>query len=307
MRPEPRQRPAVRAAAESGRAMVLGATGGIGRAFVEQLAADGHELLVVARNRQTLDELARQIHDTYGVPVEVLAADLALDDDLRHVENRVRGDAHLELLVNAAGLASWGRFWELDMERELDVIRVNVIAGVRLTRAGLATMLPRRRGAIVNVASLAGYVMLPFCATYGGTKAFLISFTEALHEELRGTGVRIQVVCPGFTWTDMFARSGANTTKMPSFIWVRPETIARSSMAALRRDRVVCIPDPRFRVLSVLLRLTPRSVVRRMAGRLFGDFTTYRLDDPASTTGTSQDPTVAPPPAPIGTTRPPGQ
>ena len=280
-----------------GRAMVLGATGGIGRAFVEQLAAEGHELLVVARNRQRLEELARQVHATYGVVVEALAADLALDVDLRHVEDRVRGDARLEVLVNAAGLASWGRFRELDMERELDIIRVNVIAAVRLTKAGLSTMLPRRQGAIINVASLAGYVMLPFCATYGGTKAFLISFTEALHEELRGTGVRIQVVCPGFTRTDLFTRSGASTAKMPSFIWVRPETIARSSLAALKHDRAVCIPDARFRVLSVLLRLTPRSVVRRVASRLFGDFTTYRLDDHDSPRGEPRDSTAVPSPA----------
>jgi len=287
--------------------MVLGATGGIGRAFVEQLAAGGRELLVVARNRERLEELARQIHATHGVVVEALAADLTLDVDLRRVEERIRGDARLELLVNAAGLASWGRFWELDMERELDIVRVNVIAAVRLTKAALSTMLPRRQGAIVNVASLAGYVMLPFCATYGGTKAYLISFTEALHEELRGTGVRIQVVCPGFTQTDMFIHAGANTAKMPSFIWVRPETIARSSLAALHRDRAVCIPDVRFRVLSVLLRLTPRSVLGRVTGRLFGDFTTYRLDDHDPPSGEPRDAAAIPPPAAKGTPQTRGQ
>jgi len=165
------------------------------------------------------------------------------------------------------------------VDAELDLVRVNVMASVRLTKAALASMLPRRQGAIVTVASLAGYVMLPFCATYGGTKAFLISFTEALYEELRGTGVRVQVVCPGFTRTEMFARSGANTDKMPSFIWVTPETIARSSLDALRHDRPVCIPGARFRALSVLFRLTPRRIVRRMTSRIFGNFDAYRLDE----------------------------
>jgi short-subunit dehydrogenase len=282
--------------ADPGRAVVLGATGGIGRAFVEQLAAGGHELVIVARNRHRLEELAQQVRARHGGAVEVLAADLAVDADLRRVEDRLREDAGLQLLVNAAGLASWGRFWELDVERELDIIRVNVIAGMRLTKAALATMLPRRQGAIVNVASLAGYMMLPFCATYGGTKAYLVSFTEALYEELRGTGVRIQVVCPGFTQTDMFTRSGANTAKMPGFIWGRPETIARSSLAALHRDRPVCIPDIRFRVLAVLLRLTPRSVVRRLTSRLFGNFNIYRLDGPDSSSGEPRGPTAVPSP-----------
>ena len=258
---------------------MLGATGGIGRAFADQLAERGHDLVVIARNRPRLEELARELRGKHGHSVEVLAADLALDADLQRVEARVREDAGLQLLVNSAGIASWGRFWELDVDAELDLVRVNVMASVRLTKAALASMLPRRQGAIVTVASLAGYVMLPFCATYGGTKAFLISFTEALYEELRGTGVRVQVVCPGFTRTEMFARSGANTDKMPSFIWVTPETIARSSLDALRHDRPVCIPGARFRALSVLFRLTPRRIVRRMTSRIFGNFDAYRLDE----------------------------
>lgn len=282
--------------------MVLGATGGIGRAFAEALAAKGHELLVVARNRGRLEELAKQLNATYRVAVEILTADLAREGDLRGVEDRVRGDASLQLMVNSAGLASWGRFSDLDLDREIDLIRVNVIAGVRLTKAALSSMLPRRRGAIVNVASLAGYIPLPFCATYGGAKVFLISFTEALHEELRGTGVRIQVVCPGFTRTEMFARSGADVAKMPSFIWERPETIARSSLAALRRDRPVCIPDIRARMLSLLFRLMPRRVVRRGAARLFGDFETYRLESHASSSGGHRNATTVRSPVSEGRT-----
>lgn len=262
--------------------MVLGATGGIGRAFAERLAAGGRPLLVVARNRDRLEDLARRLTATYRVAVETLAADLADEKGLRSVEDGIRGDASLQLLVNSAGIASWGRFADLDLERELDVIRVNVIAGVRLTRAALSVMLPRRSGAIVNVASLGGYIPLPFCATYGGTKAYLVSFTEALYEELRGSGVRIQVVCPGFTRTEMFARAGADVTKMPSYIWVSPETIARHSLATLRRDRPVCIPGLRVRMFWLLCRLRARSALRRRAGEFFGNFETYRLEERAA-------------------------
>jgi short-subunit dehydrogenase len=275
-----------------GRAVVIGATGGIGRAFVEQLAAKGHELLLVARNRDRLEELAKHLRATYRVAVEVLAADLADETSLRSVEDRIRQDASLEVLVNSAGIASWGRFFELDLERETDVIRINVIAGVRLTRAALATMLPRRRGGIVNVASLYGYTPIPFCANYGATKAYLISFTEALYEELRGTGVRIQVVCPGFTRTDLLSRAGVDVTKLPSFIWGQPEMIARNSLAALRRGRSVCIPGIRFRMHRLLLRLMPRSAVRRWTARGSGNFKGYRLENHASSGGGQRDATT---------------
>jgi short-subunit dehydrogenase len=266
--------------------MVIGATGGIGRAFAEHLAAQGHALSLVARNRDRLEALATQLHDTHHVTADVLPADLAHDDGVRSVEDRIRREAPLRLLVNSAGIASWGRFADLDVERELDIVRVNVIAAIRLTKVALSTMLPRRQGAIVTVASLAGYFPLPFCATYGGTKAYLVSFTEALHEELRGTGVRIQVVCPGFTRTEMFARSGADVAKIPSFVWMRPETIARRSLAALRRGRPVCIPDPRARmILSLLCRLAPRNALRRVLARYFGNFDAYRLEPHAPPEG----------------------
>jgi short-subunit dehydrogenase len=261
--------------------MVVGASGGIGQGFADQLAARGHELILVARDRDRLDELAARLRATHRVTVDVVAADLAREESLRALEERIRADAELELLVNAAGIASWGRFADLDVERELDVIRVNVLAVVRLTRAALDTMLPRRRGAIVTVASLGGYIPLPFCATYGGTKAYLVNFTEALYEELRGSGVRIQVVCPGFTRTEMFARSGADAARMPSYIWAEPDTIARSSLAALRRDRPVCIPGARLRIFSMLVPFLSRAELRRRAGKFFGNFETYRLKTPA--------------------------
>lgn len=272
--------------------MVLGATGGIGRAYAETLAGAGCALLVVARNRDRLEELAKRLNTTYRVAVEVLAADLAQEDGLRSVETRIREDTSLELLVNSAGLASWGRFSDLDLDRELDVIRVNVIAGVRLTKAALAVMLPRRRGAIVNVASLAGYTPLPFCATYGGTKAHLVSFTRALYEELRGTGVRIQVACPAFVRTEMFSRSGADVARLPSFIWDRPETIARRSLAALRHNRrPVCLPGIRARMLLLLFRLMPGIVVQRAIVYYFGNFEAYRLENHAPPPGGQRDTT----------------
>lgn len=265
-----------------GRSMVLGATGGIGRAYTEQLAALGQDLLLVGRNRQRLDEFAAGLRAAHRVDVATLAADLGQEEGLQAIESRLREDPRLHLLVNAAGLASWGRFTDLDWQREMDLIRVNVIATVRLTRAALSCMLPRGRGGIINVASLAGFSPLPFCATYGGTKAYLISFTQAVYEEIRGSGVRLQVACPGFTKTEMFERSGADAKKLPSFIWIRAETIANSSLEALRRDRAVCIPGLGFRLLGLLMRVAPQEGVRRRTAQFFGKFDTYRLEDSPS-------------------------
>jgi short-subunit dehydrogenase len=260
-----------------GRALITGGTGGIGAAFARQLAGEGYALVLVAQTPSHLEQLAQQLGEAYGVEVEWLAADLSREDSLRRVEDRVAGDATLTLLINSAGSAPWGRFAELDLQRQEDAIRLNVLAPVRLTRAAVTGMIERGQGAIINVCSLSGYIPLPFCAVYGGTKAYLASFTEALHEELRGTGVKVQALCPGFTRTGLFAREGADANKIPSFAWVSAETVVRSSLAALRRDRPVCVPGLRFRLLAFLLPLMPRSLVRRSVAALFGRFDTLRL------------------------------
>ena len=265
-----------------GRALITGGSGGIGGEFARQLAGQGYALLLVARNRDRLEQLARELRETCGAEVEILAADLSRSDSLRIVEDRIAGDSALTLLVNCAGSAPWGRFTELDIQRQEETIRLNVLAPVRLTRAALTGMLERGRGAIVNVSSLAAFISLPFCATYGGTKAYLASFSEALHEELRGTGVKVQALCPGFTRTELFAREGADLSKIPSYAWVSPETVVRSSLAALRRNRAICVPGFRFRLLALLLRLVPRSHVRRRVAAQFGRFDTLRLEEEPS-------------------------
>ena len=264
---------------DRGRALITGGTGGIGAAFARQLAGEGYAILLVARTLSRLEQLARDLRETYGAEVEILAADLSRTESLRVVEDRAAKDSMLTLLVNCAGSAPWGRFAELDVQRQEETIRLNVQAPVRLTRAALTGMIERGRGAIINVSSLSAYIPLPFCATYGGTKAFLASFTEALYEELRGTGVKVQALCPGFTRTELFEREGADVSKIPSFAWVSPETVVRSSLAALRRNRAVCIPGLRFRLLALLMRLTPRSHVRRQVAAQFGKFDALRLGE----------------------------
>jgi short-subunit dehydrogenase len=250
------------------RATVTGASAGIGRAFAQRLARDGWDLRIVSRRVERLRTLARQLRREHGVRVQVVAADLTDPAALHPLERRLARDARLELLVNDAGVGDLGAFAGRAREVVEAEIRLNVLAVVRLTHAALSGMRRRRRGAVVNLSSTASFQPCPYSAVYGGTKAFLNSFTEALHEELRGSGVCVQALCPGLTHTEIFERAGADVSHLPSFLWMEPDAVVDESLAALRRGAVVCVPGLGNRALSSLSRLFPHELSRRVAGLL---------------------------------------
>lgn len=249
-------------------ALVTGASTGLGAVFATALARDHYDLTIVARRRAHLEALAVQLRQDYGVAVTVLVADLTDAADLRAVEAQVRDQAELALLVNNAGFGTAGRFASLDPEQEDAEIRLNVTALVRLTRAALPGMIARGAGAIINVSSMSAFFPGPYDATYGATKAFVNSFTEALHEELRGTGVRVQALCPGFTPTEFQQRAGINTAAIPACVWLTPEVVVSASLHGLRRGTVLCVPGRGYHLLAGLIGALPRRVVRRCAGWL---------------------------------------
>ncbi len=246
------------------RALITGASVGIGAAFAERLAHDGYDLIIVARDRRRLDKVARRLRDRDQVEVEVLAADLTDVSGLHAVERAV-ADAELDVLVNNAGFGTYGRFAELDVEQEEREIRLNVLALMRLTRVALPGMIRRKRGSIINVSSLAGMQPGPFNATYAATKAFVNSFTEALHEELRGSGVRVQALCPGFTKTEFQERAGIDTGRIPALAWMTAEAVVDASMAALRSGDLICVPGVANRLVAAVSATMPRGLVRRVA------------------------------------------
>jgi uncharacterized protein len=227
-------------------ALVTGASAGIGQSFAEQLAAAGHDLIVVARRRDRLQALAARLHAAHGAGVEVLAADLGTGDGVDAVAVRAAA-APLAVVVNNAGFGGYRPFVELDPAIADQLLSVHVRAVVQITRAALPGMVARGAGGVINVASLlalSGSVppgpFLPHRAVYAAAKSFLLTFTQILAGELGGTGVRAQVCLPGIVKTEFHEVQGIDTTKMPPRM--SADDVARASLAALAKGDVVCVP-----------------------------------------------------------------
>jgi short-subunit dehydrogenase len=249
-------------------AVVTGASAGIGRAFAERLAREAWDLVLVARRRERLDALAAELRRAHARRVDVVAADLTGPGGLRLVEERIASEPTLELLVNNAGFGTAGVFAELDREAEQQELLLNVLALTRLTHAALTGFRERGHGTVINVSSLAGFQPAPFNATYGATKAFVNSLTQALHEELRGTGVRVQLLCPGFTRTEFQEVAGVNTDDVPAFAWMTPEAVVDASLEGLRRGELLVIPGAGNKVMGAVLRTLPSAAASRLGAVL---------------------------------------
>jgi short-subunit dehydrogenase len=244
-------------------ALVTGASAGIGEQFARILAERGNDLVLVARDGARLDALAKELEARHTRRCEVLAADLTDANALATVEART---ATVDVLVNNAGFGTFGNFHELDVEGEDRQIRLNVLALVRLTHAAAKGMAERGHGAILNVASLAGYQPTPNDATYAATKAFVLSFTQAIHEELRDRGVSVSVLAPGFTRTEFQARADFDPSAVPSFLWQEAEPVARAGLDGLAKNKAVIVPGAMNRFAAGMSDVAPQSLSRRVAG-----------------------------------------
>ncbi|MEB2285626.1 MAG: hypothetical protein B6D46_08710 [Polyangiaceae bacterium UTPRO1] len=215
--------------------LITGASSGIGEALARRLAAERRPVALVARRTDRLERLAGELRAAHGSEVQVLTADLAQPGAgaALQAETERRGII-VDWLVNNAGFGTHGRFHELPVTREVEEVQVNVAALVDLTGRFLPAMVERRRGAIMNMASLGGFAPGPFMATYCATKAFVLSFTESLAAELRGTGVHVLCVCPGFTRTEFQEKVDTfDTASLPSFVWMTADQVAEQAIAAV--------------------------------------------------------------------------
>jgi len=245
-------------------ALVTGASGGIGEEFARQLAAQGADLVLVARSEDALERLAKELHERNGVRCDVLAADLTTDAGVSAVAARLDD---IDLLVNNAGYGIAEHLADVDPAQVEGMIRLNVLALALLTRAALPGMIERRHGGIVNVSSVAGFAPSQTFATYNATKAFVTMFTEALSLEVKGTGVRVQALCPGLTRTGFQAVAGeTGTDGTPEFLWQEPAEVVRASLAGLERGAVLVTPGVHNKLFVAAAQVTPRGLTRRIAG-----------------------------------------
>ncbi|MER6994614.1 SDR family oxidoreductase [Streptomyces sp. NPDC000410] len=252
-------------------ALITGATAGIGAAFARRLAADGHDLVLVARATKRLQEQATELHDRHGIEAEVLTADLAEEDGITAVEARL-GDRKrpVDLLVNNAGFGNKGRYLEVSMADELRMLKVHCEAVLRLTSAAAEPMRERGRGGVVNVASVAAFVPR---GTYGASKAWVVQFTQGAAKDLAGTGVRLMALCPGFVRTEFHERAGMGTDNIPGWMWLDADKLVAAAVADLARGKTLSIPDPRYKALMGVTKLVPRNLlggVSSKAGRKYG-------------------------------------
>jgi hypothetical protein len=252
-----------------GTALVTGASSGLGVEYAKLFAADRHDLVLVARRQDRLEALAASLRSAHGVKVSVVAADLAAaPGPARVVEEAGRLGLQIDFLVNNAGLGGSGAFADLPLERELEMIGVNITALVSLTRALLPAMVARKRGRILNVGSTAGFPPGPFMAVYYASKAFVNSFTEALWYELRGTGVTATVSCPGATATE-FAGVAGNDRSLLFRLGAAPAaTVARQGYRAMMKGKPMVVHGLRNKLTVQSLRLSPRALSRAIAASL---------------------------------------
>jgi uncharacterized protein len=244
-----------------GLAVVTGATAGIGREFAEQLARRGHDLLLVARDRDRLTQAASSLASRLGVETEAFPADLTREDDVTRLAERIAASPRLTLLVNNAGFGTRGRLAEVDPGKQVAMVRLHTLAPLRLTQAALPVLLRNRAGAVVNVSSVASFIFSAGNVNYCATKAYLTTFSEGLAAELAGTGVQAQALCPGFTRTEFHSRM-SEPDRLPRFAWLSAEAVVRHSLRCLDQGGpTVCIPSLRFRLLVGIIRLTPRRLI----------------------------------------------
>ncbi|MFJ9670494.1 SDR family NAD(P)-dependent oxidoreductase [Streptomyces sp. NPDC101221] len=252
-------------------ALITGSTAGLGAAFARRLAADGHDLVLVARDTERLREQATELHDRHGIEAEVLTADLSTDAGIDAVATRLSDRrSPVDLLINNAGFGNKGRFLEVPMADELTMLKVHCEAVLRLTSAAVEAMRVRGRGGVVNVASVAAFVPR---GTYGASKAWVVQFTQGVAKDLSGSGVRLMALAPGFVRTEFHERAGMGTDNIPNWMWLDADNVVAAALADLSRGKSLSIPDPRYKTLMGAAKLVPRGLlggITSRTGRKYG-------------------------------------
>ncbi len=241
-------------------ALVTGASSGIGAEFTEQLANEGYDIILVARDEARLSQRATYLTQKFHVACEVLVADLSNRNDIRKVEERLaRGG--VEFLVNNAGFGINKRFADSDIERESENLEVLVSAVMRLSHAALGFMRSQKKGYIINVSSVAGWIA---GGTYSASKSWVTVFSEFLAVDLAAEGIHTTALAPGFTHTEFHQRGKMNMSGIPQWLWLERADVVAAGIRAVRAGNPLSIPGRQYRLLYLLIRHLPRSLVRKV-------------------------------------------
>lgn len=238
---------------------ITGASSGIGAAFARKLAPE-HDLLLIARRKDRLEQLADELSRAHRTRAEILEADLTVDSDLSLVADRLAREPLLTLLVNNAGFGTKGRFWEAPLETQEQMHRLHVMATVRLTHAALNNMVTRNLGGIVNVSSVAAYIRSQGSVSYCATKSWMSTFTEGLYLDLKGAGssIVVQALCPGFTYSEFHDTMELSRERLaPRAFWMTAEQVVDASIDGLRRRKLFVIPGWRYRLVAAIASKLP--------------------------------------------------
>ena len=269
-KPAPKKKPTLMGERDMGRVLVTGASAGIGAEIAREFAKHGHHLVLVARSEDKLMALAGELNAAHDTDALVIAADLATADGPKAVVETLHDHGvEIDILVNNAGIIDVGPFSGTETEKFQQMVALNIGATTTLTSLLLPHMLERRFGRILNVASLAGFQPIPSMAVYAASKAYVLSFTEALSEELRGTGVRVTALCPGLTDTNMVAEVKAQSETAqwtPSFLVSNPKEVAAEAYKATMSGQTILVPGLPNQLAAAWAQVSPRWVVRTVTG-----------------------------------------
>jgi uncharacterized protein len=253
-------------------ALVTGATSGIGAAFAKKLAALGYDLIITGRRKEIINALAEEIVKNSSVKVEVVIAELADDNELESLARKAAAAENIDMLVNNAGFSTINLFHEETYASQEQMVRVHVLASMRLIHAVLPNMLKRKKGAIINVSSVRAFAAGKYATTYSGTKALLNRFSESLQIELLESGIKVQALCPGFTRTDFHKKIGIETSSINQGLarWMTAEKVVDISLEHLQNGKVICIPGFWNKVLATIPAIVPASLYYKFAPGIGG-------------------------------------
>ena len=239
-------------------AIVTGASSGIGKAFAKELASQNYDLVIIARRKDRLLELARELKSNYSISVDVIPADISTEKGIERVEEYIKKAKNLDILINNAGFGTKGNFSDVSPEKSINMINLHVLAVTRFCRAALPDMIKRNKGSIINVSSLAAFYPIKGNAIYKATKTYLIVFLKSIQNELKNYNIKVQALCPGFVYTgfhDTNEFKDFDRSSVPKWLWMSAEEVVKQSLKALRKKKVIFIPGIKNRILAGLLKI----------------------------------------------------